>query len=218
MLPYDAGALFALYSRYLQELWLFALPLLIFVLSMPIWMLRGSAAVGRLTAGMLALAWLWVGLVFHGFYFADLNFAAPLYAGLFVLQSLLLWWHTGSRGRLTVAYRKDVTGWIGVLLLFYAVIGYPLLDYLDGYTVGMRLVGVSPGPTALLTVALLLLTSGPTPLYLFVIPALWAFVAGFSGWVLDLWADMVMPLAVMALVPALLWKHRMHPPIDRETG
>ena len=218
MLPYDAGALFALHSRYLQESWLFALPLLIFVFSMPIWMLRGGAAVGRLITGMLALAWLWVGLVFHGFYFADINFSAPLYAGLFVLQSLLLWWHTGSRGQLVVAYRMDVAGWIGGLLLFYAVIGYPLLDYLNGHTAGVRLTGIAAGPTALLTIALLLLMSGPTPLYLFLIPALWTFVAGFSGWVLGLWADLMMPLAVVALIPALLWKRRIQPSIDRGGG
>ncbi len=210
MLPYDAEALFALYTSYLHQLWLFVLPLLILILSMPVWILRGGAAVGRIVVGVLALVWLWVGLVFHGLYFTDLNFAAPIYAGLFVLQGLLLFWHSGSHGRLVFAYRRDVVGWIGGFLLLYALIGYPLLDYLDGYTSGMRLVGLSAGPTALLTVALLLHTVKPAPLHLFVIPALWAFIAGFSGWVLGLWADLIMPLAVVALVPALSWKHRLH--------
>ena len=218
MLPYDAEALFALYSGYLQDSWLFALPLLILTLSMLVWILRGGSAVGRIVAGVLALGWLWVGLVFHGFYFVDLNFAAPLYAGLFVLQGLLLLWQSAARGRLAFVYRKDIVGWVGGFLLLYALIGYPLFDYLNGHAEGVRLAGLAAGPTALLTIGLLLHTIAPTPLHLFVIPVIWTLVAGFSGWVLGLWTDLLMPLAAMVLLPTLIWKHRLQRSLDPQAG
>ena len=218
MLPYDAQALFALYARYLHELWLFALPLLILMLSMLAWIPRGGPAIGRIVAGVLALGWLWVGLVFPGFYFTDLNFAAPLYAGLFILQGLLLSWQGGLRGRLVFGYRRDAAGWVGWLILLYALVAYPLLDYLDGHTAVLRLSGLAPGSNVLLTTGLLLHTAGRVPWYLFVIPVIWAFIAGFSGWVLGLWADLIMPLVVVMLLPALVWRSRLDKSLDRGTG
>jgi len=70
-------------------------------------------------------------------------------------------------------------------------------------------VGLAPGPTALFTLALLLHGTRHIPLHLLAIPVVWALIAGFSGWVLDMPGDLVMPLpAILALAAALIRNRR----------
>lgn len=171
---------------------------------------------GRVIGGLLALGWLWVGAVFHGHYFATLNFAAPVYGTLFMLQAGLLCWYGPIRGRLRLRLRFDVPGWVGILVLLYGLVGYPLLDALDGRALhGPRLAGIAAGPTVALTIGLLLQNGARTPLPLLLIPGIWSLVAGFSGWVLDLKADLLLPLAATAAVTSAMWHNRR---IRRDPG
>ena len=137
------------------------------------------------------------------------NFAAPLYRGLFVLQGILLAWHGAWRGRLALRRRRDVPGWTGAALVLLALVGYPLSDVLAGHPLeALRLPGLAPGPTALFTLGLLLQATTPAPLQLFVIPVAWSLIAGFSGWVLGIVADLLLPLAAVAALAAALWRRR----------
>lgn len=209
MLPYSAEVLFALHARYLQELWPIALPVAILTLGTPALALNRAPDGGRIAAGLLALAWLWVGLVFQLHYFAVINFAAPVYAGLFVAQSLLLFWWGPLRDRLRLAFRQDGRGRVGSLILIYAVIVYPLLDRVGENADGaVRLAGLAPGPTALFTIGLLLHARDRAPLPLLAIPLAWSLVAGFSGWVLGLPADLLAPVPAVFGVAAAVWYGR----------
>ena len=64
--------------------------------------------------------------------------------------------------------------------------------------------GVGPGPTTLFTLGILLLGAPRPRLYLFVIPVLWAVVAGAAGVVLsinqDIWLPVLAGLAVLLAV------------------
>ena len=219
MLPYTAEVLFALHARYLGELWPAAVALCALTLAVLCIAWRGRPGGGRLAGGLLALGWLWVGAVFHLHYFAAVNFAAPLYAGLFILQGLLLVWYGPVRGRLAMRRGTDGPGWIGTIVVLLAILGYPLLDVVSGYPIEWpRLVGLAAGPTALYTLGLLLHTTGRTPLPLLAVPTTWSLVAGFSGWVLGLPADLgLAPLAAIAL-GAAWWKNRRHERNGRPDG
>ena len=207
MLPYTAEVLFALYARYLGELWPASITLMLLTAAVLFLAWRAEPLAGRLAGGLLALGWLWVGAVFHLHYFATINFAAPLYAGLFVLQGLLLVWYGPLRGRLVMRLRSDGPGWFGSLVVLFAALGYPLLDLLSGHPLDWpRLVGLAAGPTALFTLGMLLHSVGPTPLPLLAVPVIWSLVAAYSGWVLGLAADLAaLPLAIIALGTA--WRN-----------
>ena len=210
MLPYSAEVVFSLYERYIGELWPGALPVLASTLAVVV-MAAGGRPRGRRTAGaLLGLGWLWVGM-FHYRYFAVINFAAPVYAGLFALQGLLLLWRGPFGGRLALRFHRDGPGWIGTALVLLALFGYPLVDYLSGLAAGVpRLAGLAPGPTSLLTLGLLLHVADRVPWHLLAVPVIWSLVAGFSGWVLDIPADLALPgLALLAVVAAGLRNRRM---------
>lgn len=202
MLPYTAEVLFSLYGRYLREWWLPGALVLVLTVAV-LYLAAGRRPRGRrAAAGLLAVGWLWVGVVFHHGYFADIHFAAPVYVGLFVAQGLALLWAGPLRGRLALRFRSDAAGWVGSALIVSALIGYPLADHLSGYPADSpRLVGLAAGPTALFTLGALMHVADRTPGHLLVVPVLWALIAGFSGWVLDIPADLAAPfLAIAALV------------------
>lgn len=210
MLPYGIEVLFALHARHLREQWPFAVLLVLATLA--VLALAGGRGPrgGRAAGALLAAGWLWVGAVFHLRYFATINFAAPVYGGLFILQGALLLWQGPVRGRLALAFRPDATGWLGMALVAYAVAGYPLVDQLTGDPGGgLRLAGLAPGPTAVFTLGVLLQCPRPVPLLPMAIPLLWTAVAAYGGWVLALPADLVLPaLGAAALAGAVARNRR----------
>lgn len=213
MLPYSAEALFALHGRLLEALWPFALPLaLLTLLAAPALAFARRAWAARLLWGVVAAGWLWTGAVFHLGHFADFNFMAPVYAGLFLLQGGLLAWHGVVRNRLSGGWRGRRAAAPGALAVLFALAGYPVIDAMGGGPPGVRLAGLAPGPTVLLTLGLLALVGGRPPRHLLVVPLLAAGAAGLQGWVLRLPADVLAAaLGLAALGTALLSRHRAQP-------
>lgn len=207
MLPYDAQAYRALLAAYQAEHTTFLLLAVLGLLLAVALGLRRDVRGHRLAAVLLGAAWLWIAWGFHWRHFAGLNFAAPLYAGLFGLQGLLLLTRAAGTG-LALHWPGGLSAALGLVLAAAAWIGYPLLDLLEGSgLVAARLPGTAPAPTALFTLALLLAVRRDAWL-LVPLPLLACLVAAFSGWVLGMMADRVLaPLAL--LVPVLLWRRRM---------
>lgn len=194
MLPYDAEVLYAFFAQYARAIWpagpLAAL-LAAVVLLLALRPLAGAAS-GRIVTGLLALAWGWVGWGFFLERFAQLNFAAPLYGGLFLLQALLLLlWAAMPSRRPGFRFEGGGLSRSGLVLALVALAVLPLAGPLAGEGwAAAPLVGLMPGPTALFTLGLLLLAEGRGPLHLAILPLLWAAVAGFEGWVLGLPHDL----------------------------
>jgi hypothetical protein len=209
MLPFTAEILFASMTQYNQALW--PLP--------PVALLLGLAAVlltvrpvrdsNRLISGYLAAAWLWVGIVYHMLHFARLDFAAPLYGALFVLEGLLLLW-LAVQGRLAFSFHGGPIGWVGLALAMLAV-AWPLVDRLSGLSwQAERVVGLAPAPTTILTLALLLLADRRAPPYLAIIPLLWTLIAGATAWILWIPQDLALPVAGLGGFALILWKNRRY--------
>jgi Family of unknown function (DUF6064) len=163
----------------------------------------------RLPAMILAAAWAWTGAVFHGRYFAAINFMAPVYAGLFLLQALLLVWSGVFRGRIAPHRPAGLAGWAGVALLAYAIAGYPAIAAIAGDGVAnVPVVGFAPGATAVLTLGMLVLADGRTPLHLAFVPVLWSLIAGATAWTLGVPEDLVLPLLGLGSLALIVWKNR----------
>jgi hypothetical protein len=209
MLPFTAEIVFSSFEQYNRALW--PLPVLAWVLGLAAVLLTlrpvrgGDAAIGAL----LAAAWLWTGIGYHILHFATINFAAPIYGAFFVLQGLLLAWSGALRRRLSFRFRADPSGWAGLTLALAALFVWPFADWAKGHGLeSVRVVGLAPTPTAALTLGLLLVTHGRTPLHLAVIPLAWAVVAGATAWVLGIPQDLALPAAGLVAFCLMLWKNR----------
>jgi Family of unknown function (DUF6064) len=209
MLPFTAEILFASMTQYNQALWPLPPVALLLGLGAVLLTVRPVRDSNRLISGYLAAAWLWVGIVYHMLHFARLDFAAPLYGGLFVLQGLLLLW-IAVQDRVAFRFHGGPIGWVGLALAMLAV-AWPLVDRVSGLAwQAERVVGLAPAPTTILTLALLLLADRRAPPYLAIIPLLWTLVAGATAWILWIPQDLTLPVVGLGGFALILWKNRRY--------
>jgi hypothetical protein len=209
MLPFTADILFASFGQYNRPLWPAQILVWLLGLAALLATFRPMRGGDRAVATLLSAAWLWTGVAYHMLHFATINFMAPLYGAVFVLEGLLLAWAGVARGKLAFRFHADVAGWAGLAFAVAALALWPLADLLTGQGwPGVRLPGLAPAPTALFTLGLLLLTQGRTPIHLLVIPVVWALVAGATAWILAIPQDLALPAAGLGGLALALWRNR----------
>ena len=212
MLPYSAEAYLALFVDYNQDIR--PVPALAIFLAAGIIALavRSTQDRGRLICGLLAAGWAWTGAVWFFLYFRDLNFAAPLYGALFLLQSVLVGWLGVVRRRIDIRFDGSAASIVGLGVMAVAAIGMPLLDWLIGSSwTETRLALLAPGTTAALTAGVLLLSAARARYFLMAIPAIWLLATGLHGWILDMPRDYILAAAgVFSLLALVLSGARRH--------
>ena len=144
--------------------------------------LRRTLAADRVIAGILAAMWLWTGIAYHGIFFAKINRAAYLFGALFVIQGAYLLYSGVYHDRLRFGLGDGPTVWIGVALVIYAAILYPLIGMWTGHVYPeMPVFGVTPCPVTIFTFGMFLLTTQPISRWLLVIPFIWSLIGGSAA-------------------------------------
>lgn len=162
---------------------------------------RGGARAGRGIAAILALCWLWVAWSFHWQRYASINLAAGYFAWAFVVQALLLLWLGVVRGRLAPGPASRLQQRAGLGLLLFALLLFPLMGLLLGRSwTQAEVFGMAPDPTALATLAVLLLAGARPAWWLYPIPVAWCAISGATLWAMDMPDFAVVPLAALLTV------------------
>jgi len=205
-LPFIAEVLDSLVGRYVEALGPLALAAPVLALVALALAVRPVAGGGRVVAGLLVAAWSAVGIAFHIRTAAQIDFLAPVYGALFLVQASLLAWIAVVRNAMAGGTRRDAAFWTGLGLAVFGIAGYPALAVLAGRAwPSLPIVGVTPDPTAMLTLGLLLLTAKPAPPALLAVPVLWSLVAGATALMLDTPYRLVLPAAAVAAIAVALW-------------
>jgi Family of unknown function (DUF6064) len=132
----------------------------------------------RIIAGLLAVCWLWIAWAFLLQRYAQINWVAPWFAAAFALQGLLLLGLGVLAGRIVFSPPRGPGFWLAIALLAISVVGYPLLAPLAGRSwTTAEIFGVAPDPTAIGTIATLVLVRGRIRWLLLVVPLLWCAIA-----------------------------------------
>src|SRR3546814_1663444 len=107
------------------------------------------------------------------------------------------------------AYEGRISDWSSDVCSSDLLFGLPLLSGLGeaGFSAA-RLVGPAPGPTAVFTLALLLLLDGRPPWLLLAVPLLWGGVPAVVGWVLGVPDGLAVALLILVTFGLLVWKAR----------
>jgi hypothetical protein len=210
MLPFSRDAFFALFAAYNQATWPAGVVAHVMGAA-ALWLAwHGGAMAGRVVPALLALLWGFTGVAYHGAFFAALNPAASLFAAGFVLQAGLLLWLGSWRGRLTFGPPRAQAG-IGLALMAYAALLYPLLGLLAGHRYPAAPVfGITPCPLTIFTCGVLLLARGRVPISLLVVPVAWSLIGGSAAILLGVPQDGMLPVAGL-LTAGLLWRRRFSP-------
>jgi len=207
MLPFTTEQFFAVFAAYNTAV--FPAPVVAYALGIRavVAALRGGHAADRLTAAVLALLWLSTGIAYHWLAFAAINRAAWVFGALFVAEAAPLVWFDIERGPLQFRSRRDLKGIVGLLLVVYAAILYPLAGYASGhYYPAMPMFGITPCPVTIFTLGLLLLAlAARWPVI--IVPVLRSLIGGTAAFLLNVPQDWLLlfsgPLAMI-----LLWRAR----------
>lgn len=115
----------------------------------------------RLILSILALMWLWNAIGYHWLFFSTINPAAPLFAGVFALQAVLLLACAVTKDSVSFRVGRDVRTKAGLAFIAYALIIYPALGLWAGHGfMKGPMFGVAPCPTTIFTIGMLFLARG----------------------------------------------------------
>lgn len=172
------------------------------------WSFRRSRGSDRWISGLLAFLWAWMGVVYHWVFFTDINPAAWLFGGIFVLQAATFVADGVLGDRLAYRFEADGYGLTGAALLFYALIVYPLLGALagHGYPAGPSF-GL-PCPSTIATFGILLWATRPVPIRVVLIPLVWSVIGASAALQFGIPEDYGLLLAGVGGTALVLTKNR----------
>jgi hypothetical protein len=197
VLPFTRDQFFDVFAAYISDTWpiaILAYPLAALAVLMA---RRGTATAGRVAAIILALMWAWVGVVYQGIYFSQINPIARAFAGAFLLQAVLFAVHAIIGRGLEFRPRNRVRAVAGASMILYAMLMYPLVGLAVGERYpAMPLFGVAPCPLLIFTFGLLLWATRAR-WCLWIVPLLWAAIGGSAAVLLSVPQDWALPIAAL---------------------
>jgi hypothetical protein len=158
----------------------------------------------RLAFAALAVLWTFVGIGYHLMFFAQINPLAPVFAGFFVVQAILLVASAIRPGDLGLRIGWNLRSVAGLSCILYAVVIYPILGIRAGHG-GMAgpMFGVAPCPTTIFTLGILMIARGRWVIWLSIIPVLWSLVGLAAAVQLGIPEDLGLPVAGAVLIAVL---------------
>jgi hypothetical protein len=129
---------------------------------------------------LLALVWLWMGIVYHFMFFSAINKAAYFFGAVFILQALLFIYYGIIKHSLIFKAQDDIHFVAGIVFIIYSFAIYPILGILLGHQYPTSPTLGLPCPTTIFTLGVLLWTDKKLPIVVIIIPLIWS-VIGFTA-------------------------------------
>lgn len=130
----------------------------------------------RLINVVLALLWLWMGIVYHLSFFTTINKAAYVFEFFTILQGLIFLYQGVFRNKLIYTFHSDLYGWAGLVFIVYALVIYPLIGYYSSHSYPFAPTFGLPCPTTIFTFGMLLVADKRVSLWVLIIPVLWSII------------------------------------------
>lgn len=210
MTPYNKQSWFSLIGSYNQAIWPYSLLALLFMVAIPLLLFKhdkagvSSSHSVRLVLILLGQCWLWCGVVFHWQHFANLNWAAPWFGWLFIVQGVLLI----SSGVLIKhgqwVQQLSPRFVLALITLLAGLLVYPLSGFLESRTLlQLEWFALMPAPITLVTFASLILLKTRWQHLLAIIPLLWAVISAAFATTLGLLEFYFMTGAILLYLVSL---------------
>lgn len=201
--PFSRAEFFAVFARYNDAVWPAQFALYALAIAAVILALRRSSGSSRATFVILAALWLWMGVVYHAGFFAEVNPAAIVFAGVFLVEALLLL-YLGTRRNVVIAPRNDAAGWAGAGLVILSLVVYPMMSIAAGHEYPAQPTFGLPCPTTIFTLGILVWAINTSPRRVFVIPVLWSVVGTAAAFQLGVPEDFSLALSVAVVAFVVL--------------
>ena len=203
-MPFTKEQFLAVFKSYNGTVFPFQAVLLIAAVFIVIQVFRKRKIGDKLITWVLAFFWMWVGLVYQIMFFSSINPAAYIFGAAFILQALLMLKSGVIDKKLQYGFIKDLNHYAGFVLIIYALIIYPLLNIYFGHIYPENPTFGLPCPTTIFTFGMFLLTLKRIPLYLLIIPFLWALLGLSAAMQLGIYEDIGLIVSGIIAVSLIL--------------
>ena len=211
-LMFSPRTYYRMLERYNEAVWPGQILTLVLGVSIAGLLRRPSARQGIVICAILAALWAWVAGAFLWARYSTINWAVIYLLPLFAIQVSLLVWIGVIQGRLRFQVTNGTAGILCIAIFLLAVVLYPALAPLLGR--GWRqaeFFGMSPDPTAVATLGLLLLPPDRMRWVLLMVPVLWCLLSGMTLLAMgsaEAWILLVSPIVVMARARGVVAQER----------
>jgi hypothetical protein len=208
LLPFTTQQFFSVFADYNQAVWPMQWILAAAAAGIVLLSISRVAWKDRAICVLLAGLWAWMAIAYHVAHFSRINPAAFLFAALYLVEAGLLarWAITGRR--LELRYRGAAASALGVAMLAYSLVAYPLLGLWLGHAYPASPTFGVPCPTTIFTLGILALAHGRHVATLAVAPLLWSVIGGSAAFLLGIWQDLGLIASGIALAALLVARRR----------
>lgn len=161
----------------------------------------------KVISTILSFLWLWMGIVYHIIFFTVINKAAYLFGVAFILQGILLLVLGVLKNKLSFKFQFNTFGIIGLILVLFSMIVYPILGYTLGHIYPASPTFGLPCPTTIFTFGFILMNTKKTPIAVLIIPLLWSVVGFFATIQLGILEDTSLLIAGLVTISLLFYRN-----------
>ena len=162
----------------------------------------------KLIGGFLGILWVWIGTAYHFAFFTEINKAAFIFGGLFVLQGLFFLFETFSRKKLEFEFRGKLMDYVAYFFIIFGIVIYPILLFFLENSLETTITLGLPCPSTILTFGFLMLTSTKLSKYLLIVPALWTIIGTSAAFNFGVYPDYLMAISALVAIVYLFMKKR----------
>lgn len=179
-MPFSAEDFLRLFGQYNEQVWPVQFLLYLLAILVVGLLLLKKENSGKIINAVLALFWLWMGVVYHLFYFSSINPAAFIFGPVFILQGMIFLWFGVYKNKLEYIFRGGIKEYVGLLFVIFALLFYPYFSYGQGHIFPETPTFGLPCPTVIFTFGILLFLKKKPRWYIYLVPFLWSLL-GFSA-------------------------------------
>jgi len=204
-LPFTVEQFFGVFRLYNNAVWPAQVLLLVLAVLAVIFIALRRPWSGVAVSAILALLWLWVGVAYHLAFFARINPVAFGFGAISIVGGLLFVWQGVVRRHLEFSFAKSVRTGLGVSVLAFALVAYPVWATQAGHGYPELPTFGLPCPTTIFTIGVLALASGAGLRTVLTVPILWSLVGSQAAFLLDVKPDLGLLVAGVVAMGLFIW-------------
>lgn len=206
-LPFTTDQFLDVFSLYNTGVW--PAQIIIYILAIiSVFSIINKKANSKITFYVLAILWLWMGIVYHIMFFSVINPASYFFGLLFIIQGVDFLFSSYHKNIYQFEFKWNVFGITGFFFIIFSLMLYPVINHLNSHIYPATPTFGLPCPTTIFTFGILLLLSNKIPVRLFIIPVIWA-VIGFSAAIqLNILADIGLLISAIFFVILAYFKNK----------
>jgi hypothetical protein len=200
--PFTTEQFFGVFEKYNQALFPAQWILILFGVIAVFLIHSNVKTKHQIISCFLGFLWLWMGIVYHILFFAEINPAAIMFGIAFILQGILFFINGFRSEKLIYSFNSLSKDYVGYFLIVFGLLLYPVIGYLVNGSFERTISLGLPCPTTIFTLGFLMLTSAKLPRYMLIIPSLWAILAFSAVINFGVYQDVMLPVSAIL---AIFW-------------